>query len=202
MNSIDEKIKPGRWLYGVAVVIFFIGISALGAFLYVNISGITESGKQVVVPGKSDIFLDGPGNYTIFHEYRSVVNNKVYSTNSDISGLKCFLKDRSTNSEIKLSLPAGNSTYTIGGREGRSILEFRIEKSGPYELSAYYEGISNGPEIVLAVEKNFMGKIFMLVLGALAILFFTIAAGVSIIVITIIKRENYRKNMRKDMTSR
>ena len=54
--------------------------------VFSNIESMTEIPSiQIVVPGSSDITLPQPGEYTIFYEYRSMVDNRIYSTDQDIS---------------------------------------------------------------------------------------------------------------------
>ena len=111
---------------------------------------------QIVVPGSSDITLPQPGEYTIFYEYRSMVDNRIYSTDQDIPGIIVNIVSKDTGDEIPLSTPSTSSTYTIGGRSGIGLFDFSIDKPGIYEISASYPA-TNGQqeeqtqEIVLAV---------------------------------------------------
>ena len=93
---------------------------------------------QIVVPGSSDITLPQPGEYTIFYEYRSMVDNRIYSTDQDIPGIIVNIVSKDTGDEIPLSTPSTSSTYTIGGRSGIGLFDFSIDKPGIYEISASY----------------------------------------------------------------
>lgn len=66
---------------------------------------------QIVVPASSDITLPQPGEYTIFYEYRSMVDNRIYSTDQDIPGIIVNIVSKDTGDEIALSTPTKSSTY-------------------------------------------------------------------------------------------
>jgi hypothetical protein len=193
MNHFDVEVGPGRWYYGLAAAVFVAGCVYFGVYLWQNISRIGENLTQVVVPGKSQLTLSKPGKYTIFYEHRSVVDNKVYSTSRDLSGLECSLVSMSTGAEIALSPATMNSSYSMGSRSGVSVLDFQIESAGTYELSAQYSGGQEGPEVVLAVGEGFTEDIFKTVFGGLGILFGSIGLAVAIVVITLIKRDRAKK---------
>ena len=116
-----QEIRPGRWLYGLAAVIFVAGWALFAVVLWKSLSGIGEGLQQVVVPGTAELNLPKPGKYTIFHEYKSVVSNRIYSMSQDISGLECSLRFKATGAPIKLSTSLTNSTYSVGGRSGASL---------------------------------------------------------------------------------
>jgi hypothetical protein len=195
----EQTIKPSRWFYVLAVLVVVIGFAIFGLLLFKNLSGITDSLIQVVVPGKIDITFSEAGKYTIFHEYQSVVGNKVYKT-EEISGLQCALTSQETGAEIALSSPSGSSTYTLGGRAGRSLWVFSIDKPGNYQISAWYPEAQEGQEVVLAIGSGFTGKIVGTVFSSLAILFGSIAIAVVITVVTAIKREKAIKLLKAQNT--
>jgi hypothetical protein len=157
---------------------------------------------QKVVPGSSDITLPQPGEYTIFYEYRSMVDNRIYSTNQDIPGIIVNIVSKDTGDEIPLSTPSTSSTYTIGGRSGIGLFDFSIDKPGIYEISASYPA-TNGQqeeqtqEIVLAVihssvMDHIFGSIMGTVVGAMAIVLVPFAAGIVFIIITFLRRRKAR----------
>lgn len=157
---------------------------------------------QIVVPGSSDITLPQPGEYTIFYEYRSMVDNRIYSTDQDIPGIIVNIVSKDTGDEIPLSTPSTSSTYTIGGRSGIGLFDFSIDKPGIYEISASYPA-TNGQqeeqtqEIVLAVihssvMDHIFGSIMGTVAGAMAIVLVPFAAGIAFIIITFLKRRKAR----------
>jgi len=195
-----QAIKPSRWYYGLAVLVFVSGLSLFAILLFKNISGLTEGPMQVVVPGESEITLSGVGKYTIFYEYQSVIGDKIYATGEQMSGLQCALTSKETGTQIELSRPSGNTTYSIGGRAGRSVLAFRIDKPGNYQFSAWYPEGQEGQEVVLAIEHGFVKKFMGTIFSSLAIFFGSIAIAVVITVVTAIKREKAIKRLKAQNT--
>lgn len=192
----DQEISPSRWYYGLAALVFIGGAVSFGLILIRNISGMGDKLKQVVVPGKVDITLSEPGNYTIFHEHRSVVGQKVYSTEEGLSGLECALVSKATGSKINLARSSVNSRYSLGSRSGVSVFDFRIDQPGSYEFSAGYAEGRDGPEVVLAIGQGFVGNILATILGSIAVLFGSILVAAAMALITYIKREKAEKRLK------
>lgn len=194
---MDEDIRPGRWLYVLAVLILAAGIASFVYLLTTNITGIANSNQQMVVPGSGEIVLDKPGEYTIFHEYESVSEGRIYSSHPSLGGLKCSLYDKYANQEIKLFVPWGSSKYEVGGRKGVSVFVFTIDKPGTYVLSAQYDKNTDGPKTVLAVGQGFGGKLLVTIFGGIGILFVSIAAFIIIIMVTSRKRRKNRLELQE-----
>jgi hypothetical protein len=190
-----QAIKPGRWYYGLAALIFVIGGSLFVLLLLKNLSGITEGLIQVIVPGEYEITLSEVGKYTIFYEYRSVVDNEIYATERQISGLQCALTSQETEAQIELSPPSTNSRYTLGGRAGYSVLTFSIEKPGNYQFSAWYSEGQGDQEVVLAIGQGFMKKLMGTIFGGIAIMFGTVAVTIVIVTMTLVKRRKARRQL-------
>ena len=120
----DSVTKASIWYYAVAALVFLAG---LGWFV-VSLGSLDDALTQVIIPGQSELTLTDPGEYAIYHEYRSVVAGKIYSTvQEDISGLRYSLTSKATGEEIRLSRPSTRSTYSLSGpagvREGVSMLQ-------------------------------------------------------------------------------
>jgi hypothetical protein len=189
----NQNIKPGRWYYGLAIVFFIIGESLFIFFLLDSLNGLTEALTQVVVPVKSEIMFPEAGKYTIFYEYQSVVDNRLYFTGESLSGLHCTITSKMRGSRIALSRPRTRSTYSFGGRKGVSVLEFKIDQPGMYEFSASYPKGQEGPEVVLAMGRGFMKKLMGTIFGGLAIFFGSGAIPIAIVVVTLLKRQKAKK---------
>jgi hypothetical protein len=188
-----QEIRPGRWYYGLAAFIFVGGWVLFGIFLWKNLSGIADQLQQVVVPGKVQLNLPSPGNYTIYHEYESVVGSKIYSGGQTLAGLEVTLSSLATGDEVALSRANVDSTYSMGGRSGKAVFDFTIDRPGAYELTAQYPEGEEGPEVVLAVGQGFTGRILTTIFGALGIVFGSMVLAVAIALITAIKRHNAAK---------
>ena len=194
---VEDEIRPSRWYYGLAGLVFVAGWVLFALFLFQNLSGLSDTLQQVVVPGSVELTLSQPGKYTIYYEYRSVVGSKIYSADQNLPGLKCVLVSKTTGSKVALSRASVSSSYSMGGREGVAVFDFTIEQPGVYELSAGYPEGQEGPEVVLAIGQGFVVRILTAVFGGLAIVFGSMAAAVAIAVITLIKRTKAEKELRR-----
>jgi hypothetical protein len=193
----EDEIKPSRWYYGLAGLVFVAGWVLFAFVLFKNLSGLAGQLRQVVVPGDVELTVSKPGSYTIYYEYRSVVGTRIFSGEQSLPGLECRLVSRATGSGIPLSRVTASSSYTMGGRSGVAMLDFTIDRAGVYELSAAYPEGREGPEVVLAVGQGFTRGILIAVFGGLATVFGSMGAAVAIAVITFLKRMRAERALRR-----
>jgi hypothetical protein len=207
-NTSPQKLKPSRWFYVVGIVILIVGpvVSSVVLFssVFSNLGNMAAEiqSTQVVVPGSSDITLQQTGKYTIFYEYRSMVGNRIYSTDENIPGIIVNIVSKGTGDGIPLSSASTNSSYSLGSRSGIGLFDFDIDEPGIYELSASYPAVQGQQEeqrqeIILAVIhssviERIFGSIMGIVASAMAIVFVPFIVGVAIIIITFLKRRKAR----------
>ena len=195
-------MTPSRWYYVLAGLVLGAGLAGFGLFLFHGISGLTGGMTQVVVPGEHELTLSKTGAYTVFHEYQSVVDKKVYSmTQGAISGLQCSLRSKLSGEEIPLTQSGMNATYSMGSRSGVSVLDFRIDSPGIYVLSAAYSPGSEGPETVLSVGQGFLKQLLLTILGSIGIMFGAVGGAVAIAATTFVKRRKSRKQIQGGRSS-
>ena len=189
--TIEKVAKvPSRRSYVIGAAVLIVGVVVCVVFLVTQLFNLLDSivpEIQVVVPGTHEIYLAEPGEYTVFYEYRSVVDNKVYST-GEISGMSVILKSKDDQQEVALSKPSGSTTYEVGGRAGESVLEFEIDEPGTYVFTADYSGGVGGPDVVLAIGQFELWGTIRTVLVGLGIFFGAFIIGGFIIVRTFLKR--------------
>ena len=159
--------KPGRVFYLLAVMPAICGIVTMVVLLATKLPALDDGLEQIVVPGARDLVLK-PGDHTVFLEFRSVVDGRVYVV-QDVGGLAVKVQ-AADGTPVATRTPSGSSTYTFGGRQGQSIQVFRIERAGIYRVSADYDGVV-GPQTVIAVGQGFMTGMFAVVLSALGAFF-------------------------------
>lgn len=183
-----DSIKPSKSLYAVSGLIFIVGVIL---FVVVLMTGIISSieciNTQVVIPNSQNIELKEPGEYSIYFEHKSVIDGKIFDT-SNINGLVCKLKNIETGEYVKLKNSSSNSSYSIKGREGRSIFNFTIDKAGIYEIDASYES-GEGEEAVLAIGKGFGATLVRTILVCFGILFLFISGAIILFVYTLTNRK-------------
>jgi hypothetical protein len=185
-----EKIKPGRWRYGLAILLFLAG----GFAFLVAIEGLktgVDDLIQVVVPGETTITVSEPGDFTIFYENQSIVDGRVFST-GDLSNLNVQITSDSTGEPVEIEDSSVSTSYTVGGRSGQSIAAFSVDETGDYTLRAAYGEGTPGPEVVLAIGSGSSGGVFTALLpGAVGMLL--VAAAVVIGLRTFLKPRKARR---------
>jgi hypothetical protein len=175
-----------------------LGVGAVGFIIFVIflINQVTGSmtKTKVVIPGTHVVHLVEPGVYTVYYEYRSVINNKIYSTGETLpSSVIATLTSETTGEDIMLTRSTMNETYESGSIAGVSIFAFKITQPGYYIFTAGYGDDKDHPEIVMAVGQS---KLFGTIFSGLVIFFVSfiifIGGGV-IIIITFFKRRTKRQ---------
>ncbi len=191
---MKEGIRPGRWPYAVSATIF---IASIILFVVVLMSGINKSmdklDNQVVVPGSSIIELEESGKYNIYIEHKSVVDGKVFHSNS-IDGLMLSLTDHNTGQDIKLSNPKINMNYNFLNREGYNIFEFSVDEPGKYELTSWFEN-GESSEAVLVIERGFATELTITIVISILIICFGFGGGLIVFIFTLYKRSRAKKGL-------
>jgi hypothetical protein len=190
-----EAIKPSRRYYVLAGLLIVVGVALFVVTLWRGISSIPSKVQQLVAPGKAELTLAKAGDYTIFYESQSVFGGRVYSTGRDVPGLECEVVAKSTGAPVALKRSNVNTTYELGGRSGRSVFDFHIDRPGVYQITSAYPEGQEGEKVVLAVGQGVAMRIVILVFECIGILFGSIALSVAIIVVTAIKRHNAAKRL-------
>jgi len=197
MRRTEKRItKPSRWYYVLAALVFVLG--AAGGIAYAGASLRVGANPRVVVPGTHEIQLDDSGKYTIFYEYRSLVDGRLYSTNESIPAIHVSLTAEDTLLPIEVSKPSVTSSYGTNHYSGKSLLEFNIDERGEYILTAEYEEGKTGPDVVLAIGQTNVAK---MVIGLFAIVAVSLVLGSLIIVLTFVRRHIANTRMKAVSTS-
>lgn len=194
---MEAKTKTGvRQKYILGSVLGIIGIIGFILFVVFLFKQIKEQAPkiQVVVPGMHEIELSEPGQYTIFYEYRSVIDSKVYMTGEALPAeILVTFYEKAGAQKVALQQPSMNNTYKMGGRAGISLLEFNIDDPGAYIINARYAGDVEKPDIVLAIGQF---KLFGVIFGALGIFFVSLIIAVTgciIILVAYLKSRKIKK---------
>ncbi len=195
---MEAKTKTGvRQKYILGSVLGIIGIIGFILFVVFLFKQIKEQAPkiQVVVPGMHEIELSEPGQYTIFYEYRSVLDSKIYMTGEALPAeMLVTLYHRAEDKEVDLKQPSMNSTYNMGGRAGISLLEFSIDNPGIYIINARSAGDVEKPDIVLAVGQF---KLFGVIFGAIGIFFVSLIITITGCIIILVAYLRSRKTKKE-----
>jgi hypothetical protein len=195
MNG-SPMVKPTWWFYVLGGMVILTGVSYFAYALFHGITHITDNVTQIVVPGEKDLTLMAKLEYTIFLEEQSVVDGRIYSTSrEDLEGLTCSVTSRTTGKKIDTQRARMSTTYTVGGRSGRSVLAFITEEAGIYRVTCDYSEGKQGPAAVLAVGSGVTEGIFKLVFQSVATMFGGGALGIVIILVVFFQRERSKKRL-------
>jgi hypothetical protein len=159
----------------------------MAALIFPRLQAMNDALIQVVVPGEAEMTLDKPGTYTIFHEERSVVGDRVY-VSDNISGLRVTVRSAATGEALAVAPTTLAETYSFGGRSGKSILSFDISQPGVYRLAAAYEDGGSQPQAALAIGHGFLADLLTTIFVSLGMVFGCIAVAVVIVVLVWRKR--------------
>ena len=158
----------------------------MAVFLVSRIGNSTSRMMRVLVPGQEEIYVKEPGTYTIFHEYQSTFEGRVYDV-AEVSGLSVAVRTVPGGEEVPLSTASG-TRYRVGSNAGRSLFNFEARAPGTYRIAAAYDGGRKEPQTVLAIDRGFVGDLVLTILGALAMAFAGMGAAVAISVLVFVKR--------------
>lgn len=131
------------------------------------------------------------GTYTLFHERVSVFDGRYYVT-ENMSGLTVRLA-AADGSVVAFDEPDATTSYEFAGRSGTSIFTFEIAAPGSYRLIAGYGDGRQEPKAVLAIGRGFVGKLFGVILGTMAIGFGSAGIAIAITATTFLKRRSARR---------
>lgn len=184
------------WWFVAAGAIAVAGIAGAVEYAVSRIGGLDSTMQRVVVPGTAVLDLDQPGTYTIYHERRTFVAGQYYDT-AIPTGLHIVLSEADTDREVGLAAAKYHTTYSIGERQGRSFLQFAIDRPGRYRLSAELPSSKTLPSTVIAIDPGTPGRsitgLFRLVGVCLAFVFSGFGIAGLIVVVTVMQRDKAKR---------
>ena len=176
-------------LFPILVVLGGIAYAIL--FMIKGITSFPGELQRVVIPGESIFTISETAEYTIFYEYKSFIDGKIYATGMDIGTFNVKITDPSGN-DVPLKPSNVSNEYDAGSYSGYAVYTFDAHKTGQYTISSNLEGTDSDSvvlgkqlssqaisqlKIVLAIGKDFTGKIFGLVFGTLGLVFGSLLVG-------------------------
>lgn len=194
-----SSASSNRREFGLAVLIVIAGLAIFGGTIFSGISGIGDMLVLTTAPGTTDLDLQEVGDYTIFYESVGIIDGRFRSTGETFpSGLAIEVVDISSGEKVDLRSPAGSSTYTIGGRSGRSVMAFSIDHPGVYRMTTLYSPGRKGPEVVLAIGHDFMEKMISMMIISFVAFFGSIIIAAAILISTQRKKQREEERLREE----
>lgn len=129
-----SKKSAGCFLYLVAFAMVSLGVccpAVPGLYRYFR----QPYTKQFLIPGSIEVQLPRGGDYTLWHEYRTIFNGKSYTASTNLPvGLKVVFKNCNTGSNVVME-PHHSAAFTSNLTAGRSVGHFTISTPGRYIVS-------------------------------------------------------------------
>ena len=182
----SQRIRPGRWLYLVAAVVFAAGALPLGFLTVSLISALSANTIHVIAPGKADITFAESGTYTINYEYQTTLDSRTFNTPPEFPSMELALVSTAFGTRVPIRAASASATYEVGSTKGAAIAEFTIDRPGTYTLASQYPGGETGPEVALAIGRGSPGAIIFAIfgiLGASGLLLVGLAIGLAALIL-------------------
>ena len=159
-----REVTPQRFWYLLPLIILAAGLVPGGVFLADGISGLREPLIRIVAPPTEEVHLPEGGAWTIFYEFRSTVDGRVYNLAQREPLLLVSLV--SSDGERLVAGGAGNVNYNFGDSAGYSVGTVRIDGPGTYRVE-----VSNveQEQIVLAFGHEKLESVGRMVAGAVLV---------------------------------
>jgi hypothetical protein len=198
MNT-RPKVRPSLWYCSIGVAVILAGTGGFAYEISHFLSHLLAGLTQLVVPGEKDINLAAKTKYTIFHEEQTILNGQFYGTTKDVDGLTCTISSAWSDENIPLRQPRASTSYEIGERHGKSMLEFTTTAAGAYRFGCEYSDGRDGPQIVLAIGPDGKSEFFPVFAKSFAFMFFGISVGMGLIAVVIGLREQSKMKLRHQL---
>lgn len=171
MNGV--KPNPGRVWYVAAVMVAIAGCIAGAAMAWHAVTLITDA-RQFLAPGGITIEVAAPGDYLLWHNYRTVFEGRAYSTEKSLPDGVRFHVD-GPDGMVTVS-GANGATSTMGETESVAVASFTAATPGRY-------GIAIGGEFqprVFSVGPDNLVKGFALIFGGASAILLAVVAGIAL----------------------
>ena len=190
-------IRPTRFWYVVAVLLFLVPMIASGVSIFNAFKTQLSGGTPLTVPGETDISINKPGNYAIFYETSmfSLANVVNYQIGRDFG---ITLMDLATGEDLELQPPLSYGTEEFGTTIRQAIAEVQINSVGFYTATVAGEIAAGDRLIVRRFDLVELGKSMAWALG---LFFLGFIAGPIMALVVLVKRQHYKQLHRDEPIS-
>ena len=197
---VAAGITPAKRWYWVGSLAIAAGVIA-GTIVAVH--GVVTAVRQVdhfariVVPGKAELAFAKAGKYTIYYEYRSVVDGQTFDTAHDVpTGLKVTITDTKGGANNTLQRYDGDLSVSSNGIAGVAVFTFRLAAPGNYFIEAQTANAGQS-KFVLSVGKGFAGRVLRALLFGGLLALAGLAIGLPIVIRTAVKRGRSKRALQE-----
>lgn len=180
----------------LALVVFACGIGLSIWWLMNRMTEMDDGMIRVTAPGVSVFTLEKPGVYTIFFEYKGVLDDRVFTSSANLADMSVKVKSPS-GEPLSLEPVNMSASYDLGNRSGVGVYTFKADTPGEYEISsAYDEGVDYG-RFVFAIGTDFTGSIIGSVFGMMGLIFGTFILAAALLILAILVHPKVKAAIRR-----
>lgn len=183
MPAADPPRAPGTGWYAVAVAVALIacaGAVALVAWQLVS----QEEPARFLAPGSGSVEVSRPGRYVLWHEYRTVFENRTYDSAPKLPANVRFRIEAPDRSTVRLDTSASGS-WNSGSVQREMFAGFDAEQTGRYTVTAQ----ADPPQRVIAVGPDPFWPLVKVVLVAIVLGATGIGGGIALGIYVLLRRE-------------
>ena len=181
-----SEIRPGRFWYVIAGLLFLIPMIAGGTTIFSTITSYFSGGTKLTVPGETTIDATDSGTYLIFYETSAFtefnIKNNLLGQDFDIA-----VMDLATGEELELKPPNWGGTETYGTIVRQAIAEVQIDTLGYYHVEVAGELPERDGLLVRHVDY---AAVIKGIIWAIALFFVGFIVGPVMALVVLVKRQN------------
>ena len=186
-----SEIRPGRFWYVVAVLLFLIPMIAGGSTIFNTITSYFSGGTQLTVPGETTIDATDSGTYIIFYETSAFtefnIGNYLLGREFDM-----LVMDLATGEELKLKPAEFGGTENYGNIVRQAIAEVNLDTAGYYHVEVAGELPERDGLLVRRVDY---AAIIKGIVWAIALFFIGFIVGPVMALVVLVKRQNNKSKL-------
>lgn len=187
--SVDP-VTPGRKWYIIAVLMILTGVVLIPAAIVIPLLSAPKP-VSFIVPGSHAFNLTTPGEYVLWHNYKTIFEGKTFSSNALPGGLQMQLSNITARTVVPL-VPDQSTTVSSGSDARRSIATFTVANPGQYLLSV--QGAA--PEMVFSFGNAMFGNMAAGVVAAIILAPTLLLSGLVIAVWAFVSRQRRIASLR------
>jgi hypothetical protein len=195
-------IRPKRFWYIVAILLFLVPMIAGGSTIFSTIMSYFSGGTRLTVMGETTIDIVESGTYLIFYETSGFTKLKIGNHVVREANIGAYLlgrdfdiviMDLATGNELELKPPAFGGTETYGSVIRHAIAEVKFDTVGYYHAEVTGELPDSAGLLVRRVDY---AAVIKGILSAIVLFFVGFLAGPVMALVVLVKRQ---KDKRKQM---
>ena len=193
----SSDIRPKRFWYFIAALLFLIPMIAGGTTIFNTIMSYFSGGTQLTVPGETTIDAVESGTYMIFYETSAFtefnIGNHLLGRDFDIA-----IMDLATGEELELKPAEFGGTETYGTIVRQAIAEVEFDTVGYYHAEVAGELPESDGLLIRRVDYI---AVIKGVVSAMVLFFVGFIAGPVMALVVLVKRQNNKnKQLNKSMS--